>query len=166
MNKFLFDLISGLEHEFEQKMLPDGRINIDGFLCLFDVSQVSNRPIERQVDYTFFILTQLIKTKKPVILVTTKNDEVYRPYVSEAEKLVNRKELREKGVIPIVETSAHENVNVELAFMTLAYAIDRSMTKNRSKIVSYADANRANREVMDVAREAYLCLIRSPSDRL
>ena len=150
---------AGLEHEFEQKMLPEGRIAIDGFLCLFDVSQVAHRPIERQVDYTACILLHLIKTKKPIVLVTTKNDEAYRPFVSEAERLVNRKELKERGAIPIVETSSHDNVNVEFAFLTLAYMIERT-NKNRPKIIAYSDAARACREVMDVAREAYQCLVR------
>ena len=90
----------GLEHEFEQVLLPDGRVSIDGFLCLFDVSQVAQRSVEHQVEYTHGILVQLLKTKKPVIFVTTKNDEAYRPYVSEAERLVNRSEPHRQGTAP------------------------------------------------------------------
>jgi len=30
----------GIEKEFEQKVLPDGRLNIDGFVVVYDVSAV------------------------------------------------------------------------------------------------------------------------------
>nr|CAD7428515.1 unnamed protein product [Timema monikensis] len=30
----------GIEKEYEQKVIPDGKISIDGFLCVFDVSVV------------------------------------------------------------------------------------------------------------------------------
>jgi 50S ribosomal subunit-associated GTPase HflX len=155
--------VLGLEHEFEQKLLPDGRISIDGFICVFDVSEVGHRPIARQIEHVQCILMQLAKTKKPVVLVTTKNDEVQRPYVMEAEHLVTRKELRGAGPIPVVETSAHENVNIELAFMTLAHLIERGGTstgKNRPRTVPYAEAAKARREVIEVATEAYQGLIR------
>lgn len=83
-------------------MLPDGRFNVDGFICLFDVSMVPSRPIERQVEYVSAILTNLIKTKKPIVLATTKNDEAFDGFVREAEKLVSRKEF--KGTISIYIT--------------------------------------------------------------
>ena len=53
-------------------------------------------------------------SKKPVVLVTTKNDEGNEIFMREAERLVNRKEF--KGLIPLVETSSHENINVDQAF--------------------------------------------------
>ena len=56
-------------------MIPDGKLNIDGFLCVFDVSVVPNRSIKKQIDIVANILNNLMKTKKPIILVTTKNDE-------------------------------------------------------------------------------------------
>lgn len=61
---------AGIEKEYEQKVLPDGKINIDGFLCLFDVSVVPSRSLEKQVEVVTAILNNLIKTKKPVILVS------------------------------------------------------------------------------------------------
>lgn len=42
------------------------------------------------------------------------NDEGNEIFIREAERLVNRKEY--KGLIPVVETSAHENINVDHAF--------------------------------------------------
>ncbi len=148
-------LVLGLEHDFEQKLLPDGKISVDGFLCLFDVSIVNQRPFEKQLEYTSLILTNLIKTKKPVVVVTTKNDKAHDMYVRELEKMVSK----QRGNIPIVESSAHNNINVELAFLTLSHLIDR--TKGRPKIVPYSEAAKARKEIMDVALEAYKHLIRS-----
>ena len=90
------------------------KVNIDGFLVVFDVSLVPNRTLERQVETTAGILNSLLKTKKPVVLATTKNDEGNEIFIREAERLLNRKEY--KGIIPLVETSSHENINVDQAF--------------------------------------------------
>lgn len=118
---------------------------------------MTNRSTEKQTEMVTAILNNLLKTKKPVVLATTKNDEAMEASIKEAERLVNRKEFR--NIIPLVETSAHENVNVELAFIVLAQMIDR--TKGRSKVVPFGEAARARREVLDVATDAYLSLIRS-----
>jgi hypothetical protein len=146
----------GIEKEYEQKVLPDGKLNIDGFICVFDVSIVPSRSLEKQVEIVAAILNNLVKTKKPIVFVTTKNDDANELFVREADKLLQRKEY--KGAIPLVETSAHDNVNVDLAFMLLAQIIDRS--KVRSKVISYAEAARARKELMDVASEAFMRLIR------
>ena len=94
--------------------MPEGKCNIDGFLCVFDVSLVPNRTLEKQVETTARILANLVAAKKPVVLVTAKADEGNDIFMREAERLVNRKEF--KGLIPIVETSSHENINVDQAF--------------------------------------------------
>jgi len=62
----------GIEKEFDQRFLPEGRVSVDGFLCVFDVSLVPNRTLEKQVETTAQILNNIVKTKKPVVLVTTK----------------------------------------------------------------------------------------------
>ncbi|KAL1130273.1 hypothetical protein AAG570_013211 [Ranatra chinensis] len=147
----------GIEKEYEQKVLSDGKINIDGFLCVFDVSVVPSRSLEKQVEIVTSLLNNLVKTKKPLVLVTTKNDDANESYVKEAERLLARKEY--KGAIPVVETSAHENINVDLAFITLAQLIDRN--KGRIKIVPYAEAARARKEHLDLTTEAFQNLIRS-----
>lgn len=148
----------GIEKEYEQKLIPDGKLNIDGFICVFDVSEVQGRSVEKQAEYTSLILNNLIKTKKPIVLATTKNDEAVDQYIKEAERLVNRREYRNN--IVIIETSAHENVNVELAFIVLAQMID-TRTKTKSKIVPFVDAARMRKEELDIATEAYQQLIRS-----
>ncbi|XP_046439931.1 rho GTPase-activating protein 190-like isoform X11 [Daphnia pulex] len=147
----------GIEKEYEQKVMPDGKFNVDGFICVFDVSMVPSRPIERQLEYTANILANLVKSKKPIVLATTKNDEAFDGFIREAEKLVSRKEF--KGSIALVETSAHENVNVDLAFLVLAQMVDKA--KNRMRIVPFAEAARSRKDVLDVATEAFQRLIRA-----
>lgn len=147
----------GIEKEYEQRVLPDGKVNVDGFLCVFDVSQVPNRSLERQVELTASILNNCLKTKRPVVLVTTKNDEANEVYVKEAEKLASRKEF--KGNIPLVETSSHENVNVDCAFMTLANLVDRN--RGRIRIVPFYEAARHRKEILDVATDAFQRLVRT-----
>jgi len=146
----------GIEHEYEQVVLPDGRLNIDGYVCVFDVSSVPNRPVEKQADFVMNIVNNLLKNKKPVVLVTTKNDDANESYVREAEKVIQRKEF--KNQITMVETSAHEAINVDLAFFILAQLIDK--VKNRTKIVSYADAARHRKELLDTSTEFVTRLIR------
>jgi 50S ribosomal subunit-associated GTPase HflX len=78
-------LTIGIEKEYEQKVMPDGKFNVDGFICVFDVSMVPSRPIERQLEYTANILANLVKSKKPIVLATTKMDEAFDGFIREAE---------------------------------------------------------------------------------
>lgn len=145
------------DSSYEQKVVPEGRLGIDGFICCFDVSQVPQRPSEKQFDFVTSLLLAAQKTKKPVVLVSTKQDEADDQLLRELERLLTRREF--KGTIPLVETSAHENVNIEAAFMLLASLIDRS--RPRFKIHSFVEAARMRREICQVATDAYRQLLRS-----
>ncbi|XP_045539639.1 rho GTPase-activating protein 190 [Papilio machaon] len=146
----------GIEKEYEQRLMADGKLTVDGFLCVYDVSLVPGRTWEKQNEITAAILQNIIKLKKPVVLVTSKNDEACEQGVREAERLVQRKEF--KGSIPIVETSSHDNVNVDQAFFLLAQMIDKA--KARIKVANYAEALRIRRETLDFVTEAFTQLIR------
>lgn len=98
-----------------------------------------------------------MRTKKPVVLVTTKNDEAKESHLREAERLASRKEF--KGNMPLVETSAHHSVNVELAFVTLAQLIDRS--RGRIRIAPYLEAARQRRDEHDRVTDAFQALVRA-----
>jgi len=54
----------GLESEFDIKVIPDGKLHIDGFIVCFDVSIKSPRVIEDQVTFLQGCLNFLVKTKK------------------------------------------------------------------------------------------------------
>ncbi|KAK3101435.1 hypothetical protein FSP39_003567 [Pinctada imbricata] len=141
---------------YEQKVMPEGKLNIDGFICCFDVSRVQNRQLKDQVDFVILLLNGAMKTKKPIVLVTTKTDDADEMSRKELEKIVSRKEYRNIN-IPIVETSAHENVNVEQAFLVLAHLIDKS---KRYKITPFNDAVKQRKDLLDIATEAYKKLLR------
>ena len=42
----------GIESDFETKLMPDGKLTIDGFILCFDVSCVTNRSVDDQVYIT------------------------------------------------------------------------------------------------------------------
>ena len=126
--------LPGLEKEFDQRLMPDGRLNIDGFVCVFDVSLVPNRTLEKQVETTAQILNSLLKTKKPIVLATTKNDEGNEIFIREAERLLNRKDY--KGIIPLVETSSHDNINVDQAFFLGNTSVTKDKPRQKGSLVS------------------------------
>ena len=145
----------GIEKEYEQKYLADGRFNVDGFICVFDVSEIQGRSLEKNLESTLMILNNLMKTKKPIVVATTKHDEASEMYVREVERLVNRKEFR--GSIPLIETSSHENVNVDLAFVVCAQLHDRS--KGRAKLIPFHESVRFRKEALDYASDAFHSLL-------
>lgn len=143
------------DSSYDQNIMPDGKLHIDGFICCFDVSQSQQRILE-QVDLVIHLLDCLLKKNKPVVLVTTKTDEANHRYLKEAEKIVARKEY--KNNIPLINTSAHENVNIELAFITLARLIDK--TKTRPTIIQFSEAVKQRKDMLGVAMEAYKSLLK------
>jgi predicted GTPase len=100
---------------------------------------VQNRNPERMIDFTAAILNNIVRTKRPVVLVTTKTDEGSEILMKEAERLVNRKEF--KGTIPLVETSAHDNVNVDTAFLLLAQMMDTKYKGHRIRVLPYYEVS-------------------------
>ncbi|KAH8387849.1 hypothetical protein KR093_009865 [Drosophila rubida] len=147
----------GIEKEYEQKVMPDGRLSIDGFVVVFDVSPVPNRNVEKQVEFVQNAIANILKNKKPLVLVTTKNDDAYELYVREAEKISQRKDY--KSTVQLIETSAHESINIDLAFLMLAQMIDK--VKNRVKIISYQESAKSRKELLDIRSEAVTRLIRN-----
>ncbi|XP_058840161.1 rho GTPase-activating protein 190, partial [Topomyia yanbarensis] len=147
----------GIEHEYEEVVLPEGRFLVDGFVCVFDVSVVPSRTVEKQIECTNHIINNILRNKKPVVLVTTKNDDANELYIREVEKFCSRKEY--KGQIVMVESSAHESINVDLGFIILAQIIDKA--KQRSKIVSYAEAAKQRTDLLNASSEYVTRLIRT-----
>ncbi|KAL1483186.1 hypothetical protein MTO96_033370 [Rhipicephalus appendiculatus] len=156
----------GIEKEFEQRLMPEGRLNVDGFVCVYDVSHVPGRPADKQAEFVATLLQTLVRTRKPVVLAATKTDEACDMHLREAERLVARKELR--GQVPLVETSAHENVNVDLAFLLVAQLVDRGAkgsSRWAGRVPSFLEASRARREALDQATDAFQALVRAQRRR-
>lgn len=65
----------GLEDTYDQVKFPTGKINVDGFICVVDVSRSQTRTLESQLEFVSKILSTLIKTKKPIVIAASKMDE-------------------------------------------------------------------------------------------
>ncbi|XP_072288057.1 rho GTPase-activating protein 35 [Pyxicephalus adspersus] len=142
----------GLEQDFEQKQMPEGKLQIDGFLLSVDVSRGMNRNFDDQLKFVSNLYTQLAKTKKPILLVLTKCDEGVERYIRDAHAFA----LNKKNV-QVVETSARSNVNVDLAYTALIQLIDKS--RGKSKIIPYFEALKQQSQQIAAAKDKYEWLV-------
>ncbi|XP_061916098.1 rho GTPase-activating protein 35 [Entelurus aequoreus] len=142
----------GLEQDFEQKQMPEGKLMVDGFLLCVDVSRGMNRSFEDQMKFITNLYNQLAKTKKPVVLVLTKCDEGVERYIKDSHTFA----LAKKN-LQVVETSARSNVNVDLAFLTLLQLIDKS--RGKLKIITYFEALRQQSQQIASAKDRYERLV-------
>ncbi|NXG16613.1 RHG35 protein, partial [Grallaria varia] len=142
----------GLEQDFEQKQMPDGKLLVDGFLLCVDVSRGMNRNFDEQLKFVSNLYNQLAKTKKPVVVVLTKCDEGVERYIRDAHAFaLGKKNLQ------VVETSARSNVNVDLAFGALAQLVDRG--RGKAKIVPYFEALKQQSQQIAAAKDRYEWLV-------
>ncbi|KAL2096372.1 hypothetical protein ACEWY4_008520 [Coilia grayii] len=142
----------GLEQDFEQKQMPDGKLTVDGFLLCVDVSRGMNRNFDDQMKFVTNLYNQLAKTKKPVVMVLTKCDEGVERYIKDSHTFA----LTKKN-LQVVETSARSNVNVDLAFITLVQLIDKS--RGKPKIIPYFEALKQQSQQIASAKDRYEWLV-------
>uniref|UniRef100_UPI00398E596B rho GTPase-activating protein 5 isoform X1 n=1 Tax=Pristiophorus japonicus TaxID=55135 RepID=UPI00398E596B len=142
----------GLEQDFEQKQMPDGKLTIDGFLLCIDVSKGCNRKFDDQLKFVNNLAAQLAKTKKPVVIAATKCDECVDHYLREVQAFATNKKN-----MPVVETSARFHVNVDLCFATLIQLLDK--TRGKPKIIPYLDAYKQQRQLVASAADKFEKLI-------
>ncbi|NWV20083.1 RHG35 protein, partial [Origma solitaria] len=142
----------GLEQDFEQKQMPDGKLPVDGFLLCVDVSRGMNRNFDEQLKFVSNLYNQLAKTKKAVVVVLTKCDEGVERYIRDAHAFaLGKKNLQ------VVETSARSNVNVDLAFSTLVQLVDKS--RGKAKIIPYFEALKQQSQQIAAAKDKYEWLV-------
>ncbi|XP_051966425.1 rho GTPase-activating protein 35-like [Xyrauchen texanus] len=142
----------GLEQDFEQKQMPEGKLLVDGFLLSVDVSRGMNRNFDDQMKFVTNLYNQLAKTKKPVVLVLTKCDEGVERYIKDSHTFA----LTKKN-LQVVETSARSNVNVDLAFLTMVQLIDKS--RGKPKIIPYFEALKQQSQQIASAKDRYEWLV-------
>ncbi|XP_041729229.1 rho GTPase-activating protein 35 [Coregonus clupeaformis] len=138
----------GLEQDFEQKQMPEGKLMVDGFLLCVDVSRGMNRNFDEQMKFITNLYNQLAKNKKPVVLVLTKCDEGVERYIKDSHTFA----LAKKN-LQVVETSARSNVNVDLAFLTLVQLIDKG--RGKPKIIPYFEALKQQSQQIASAKDHY-----------
>ncbi|KAK5887926.1 hypothetical protein CesoFtcFv8_016482 [Champsocephalus esox] len=142
----------GLEQDFEQKQMPEGKLQVDGFLLCMDVSRGMNRNFDDQLKFVTNLYGHISKTKKPIVLVLTKCDEGVERYIKDAHTFgITKKSL------PVVETSARSNINVDLAFLTLVQLIDKG--RGKPKIIPYFEALKLQSQQIASAKDRYEWLI-------
>ncbi|XP_030848951.1 rho GTPase-activating protein 35 isoform X10 [Strongylocentrotus purpuratus] len=134
----------GDETNFTQKILPDGKFPVDGFLIIYDVSRSPGH--EKQLEWLTKLQGQLHKAKRPVVVVATKYDEAWDQYVRDA------KAFAAKIKAPLIETSSQEGVNVDLAFAMIASKIDK---RSGPREVPFPSANEARQKVITKAVDEY-----------
>ena len=144
----------GLQSHYEQVTLPAGKVTIDGFVVVFDAESGRAKQLEEvQEKVLSAVVSYVQKSKKPFVMAVTKCDDTGLNLLQEVHRFAQGKKLS----VPIIETSSHENVNVELTFSVLAQLIERG--KVRSKIPPFSEAQKIRRETIDKAVLAYQSLI-------
>lgn len=143
-----------LQNDYEQVTLSGGKLTIDGFLVVYDAEASRAKQLEEHQERMLSsVISYVQKSKKPFVLVATKCDDTQLNLLQEVYRFAQVKKLN----VPIVETSSHENVNVDSAFFVLAQLIERG--KVRSKILPFSEAQKYQRETIEKTVQAYQSLI-------
>ncbi|XP_061675919.1 rho GTPase-activating protein 5 [Syngnathoides biaculeatus] len=138
----------GLEQDFDQKQMPDGKLNIDGFVLCVDVSKGCNRKFDDQMKFVNGLYSQIAKSKKPTVVAATKCDEFVDQHLRDLYTFVAGK----KNLL-LVETSARANVNVELCFNALVQQMDKA--RGKPKLVPYSEADKVQRQLIASVTERF-----------
>ncbi|XP_063957288.1 rho GTPase-activating protein 35-like isoform X14 [Lytechinus pictus] len=139
----------GDETNFPQKILPDGKFPVDGYLIIYDVSRSPGH--EKQIDWLTKLQGQLHKAKRPVVVVAAKYDEAWDQYVRDA------KAFAMKIKAPLIETSSQEGVNVDLAFATIASKIDK---RGGPKELPFTAGNEQRQKLITRAVDEYESMLK------
>ncbi|KAG5857473.1 hypothetical protein ANANG_G00019830 [Anguilla anguilla] len=142
----------GLEQDFEQKQMPDGKLNIDGFVLCIDVSKGCNRKFDDQMKFVNSLYSQMSKSKKPIIIAATKCDECVEQYLRDLQAYASNK----KNLL-VVETSARYCINVDLCFQALTQQMDK--TRGKPKTIPYLDAYKIQRQLVATVTDKFEKLI-------
>ena len=138
----------------QSKAFPKEKITIDGFLCIYDLSS------ERSLGDFLSLLHGAVKTRRPVLIVTTKNDRLAEQstFALEFEQAIHGP----LPTIPIVHTSAHEHVNIQSVLELALYACDESTRKsltNKYQAPSFAEAWKNEQSLKHVIQTEYRTLL-------
>uniref|UniRef100_A0A0K0DJS5 VWFA domain-containing protein n=1 Tax=Angiostrongylus cantonensis TaxID=6313 RepID=A0A0K0DJS5_ANGCA len=160
----------GLEAEFKQQILPDGKCTIDAFIFVFDSSRTEGRSFESQCSTSLCILSNVIRTKKPVVVAFSQADSADEEARKALQSLLSQRDIKNTH-ISVVEVSALMNVNVDELFVTTACLALRN--KLRLKILSFSEAHKIVTETNRQVKIAFISLLKTllpfeswPSERL
>ncbi|EDV28807.1 uncharacterized protein TRIADDRAFT_52053 [Trichoplax adhaerens] len=110
-----------LPNGYPQDYMPDSQLNIDGFICVFDIksnNSDANGYFELQFKFFQSLIDELFQVGKPFLVAATKCDESDNQSLSVISEFISN-----KPNIPLIETSAHRNIGIDDAFRALAQMI-------------------------------------------
>lgn len=160
------------DSEYPQiKSFPKDKITIDAFLCIHDLSAT------KQLSELLFLLHALFKTRRPVLLITTKNDLIdNQSHIAlQFEQSIRRSSSSDSQFLlnlPIIHTSANEHVNIQAVLELALYACDEPTLVSTKKsyqssnasiwktiLPSYEDAYRNEQSLKHVIQSEYKTLL-------
>ncbi|KAA3673387.1 uncharacterized protein DEA37_0015165, partial [Paragonimus westermani] len=151
----------GQENIYEKEYLPSGDIEVNGFILVYDNNARSRKPpntrnvVQRQIKlYEFLAL--LVKLKKPIVLAISKCEASPQEPCEDLSLILQK--YSEFRRIPLIETSAHQNVNIEQTFLTLVKLIDKPRTV-KLRPLRYSDAIRMRKSEVEYASSAFKKLL-------
>lgn len=170
------------QHDQQEQLYNQGALDVHGFMVIYDVSRrvppnsssssttTNNNSGNSytQLEFLGDILTLIAKRKKPVVIVATKRDAVDEQCLSTVINYMQKTADFRK--MPVVEVSSRHNINVVLAFSTIARLVEGNSFRGRAsklKILSYQEATREQDEYQRSCREAFVNKIsQSPAEFL
>ncbi|KAJ8050930.1 Rho GTPase-activating protein 35 [Holothuria leucospilota] len=141
----------GDELSFPQDILPGGKFQVEGYLLVFDVSNVKGRSVTKQREFVQKLYSSISKTKKPIVLVATKFDVAEDMSLNEVKQFAREKKLT------LIECSSQKGVNINLPFCTLASLIDKN--RSRPRDMTYKEGLRRREEKISSAQMKYMQLL-------
>ncbi|XP_070972533.1 rho GTPase-activating protein 5-like [Oncorhynchus clarkii lewisi] len=138
----------GLEQDFDQKQMADGKLNVDGYILCIDVSKGCNRKFEDQMKFVNSLYSQMVKSKKPIVIAATKCDECVEQYLRDLQAFAASK----KNLL-VVETSARSSINVDLCFNALTQQMDK--TRGKPKTIPYLEAYKVQRQLVATVSDKF-----------
>ena len=142
----------------QSRTFPKEKIQIDGFVCLHDLSSKSD-----EFSDLLFCLHGLLKTRRPVLLVTTKNDAIEQQ--AELATLFEQTIRRSQPNIPILHSSANENVNIRSILDVLLFVSNAQCCPSKLFSIPFDEALRNERSLRKATLSQFRTLLnRNVSD--
>ena len=143
--KVAFTSRDDIGHQSDTKWFPGDlfeKVGVKGFVCLFDPT-AEGQAMEKQATVVRNLMTKVRSRnpKMPIVLAVSKCDQTLTEQAKD-EGIGCAKQIAKQFSVPIIFTSAHENLNVSETFWLLASLIDKTSTSDlyRTEQSDYASA--------------------------
>ncbi|VDP52563.1 unnamed protein product [Schistosoma curassoni] len=136
-------------------------VKVDGFILIFDTTTCTSKT--HCVDPSYLCnstilqetLNCLSRVQKPAVVVLTKLDNCDISKLG-LDVFLKSNEFKK---IPVIETSAHENVNIEEAFLTLYRLMESKTRAHKWRHISYIGAAYKRSQLVNSAMHSFIRLV-------